>query len=111
MTYRATLIFFGFLGVCAGVRADSLSSADEYLDLLEIEIVESVCDDRAFRKEINASWDLCAKKAMSSLGVCTKALHQFAPREDVVNDAKRVSKESFVSMYSDCLKRELQLER
>ena len=103
---RITLVFLAVLGICAGAWADSLSCEDEELEFLEIEVVESGCGDSAFRKSLGVSWDRCTKKALSAVPVCTKTLHQFAPRDNVVNDPKRLSKDNFVSRYSKCLKRE-----
>ncbi len=107
MTYRATLIFLGLLGVCAGVSADSLSSADEYLELLEIEIAESVCSNAGFLKTIKLSAAACQARAIKYLGVCTKSLHLLAPRDDLDGSSGRLSRQDFADRYADCLKREL----
>jgi len=104
MQHQALLILATALALSSNTNAEGPSFEDGELELLEIEIVESVCGDGTFRNEIGESTGNCAKKALSHVATCTNMLYKLAPRADAARDAKRLDKAEFAAVYASCLK-------
>jgi len=107
MQHQTLLILATVIALSSNVNAEGPSFEDGELELLEIDIVESVCNDSAFRSEVGETVGNCAKKALKKLGACSKTLHAVAPRDDLPEDPRRLSKAAFKSTYADCLKQAL----
>lgn len=106
---RVPIVVAGLVLICTqfAIASDELDSTDEYLDLLEIEVAEVVCADKALLKSIRSSELTCLQRSIDKLPACTKQLHTKAPKASEQESLTRLSKSEFSELYAQCLKDQL----
>jgi len=103
------------VGTQAGLAQDLLSASrdrevtfmsdnDVYMEVLEIEIGERLCQDRTFLGQLRIDAKQCREKVLQAFGPCTLQHFKQAPREDGREVTGRLDSEAFADLYLACLR-------
>jgi len=81
------------------------------MPLMEISLIERLCNNPAFQSKTGKSRDDCAKAVFSVKSKCTKEFHRKFPRGDNADIDGRQNFRKFSEGYMRCLRRQYAAER